>query len=165
MFYRRINPSMFRFAQPRIFSPPCRALPRLDSPVICSSFGLDRWIFSPIFHLQVGFKILIDSLVLKSGISFCSLSVPKTRHTTGEMGRSGARRSGGTRQGRAERNADGSIRPEDNRFLLPPEHHAYCPERFFKNTNKETLGGRPRAGYGPTQDTAQLRYRILNTKS
>ena len=39
-----------------------------------------------------------------------------------------------------------------------------CGARGFDKAGGARPGGRPRAGYGPTQDTAQLRIRTLNLK-
>ena len=48
--------------------------------------------------------------------AFCSehLSNPKPRHTMGRSGRGGARRDVEAKRGRAGRDADGSVNPEDN---------------------------------------------------
>ena len=48
---------------------------------------------------------------------YICLSSPKPGHTTGGSGRRSARRGGG-----AGRDADGSVRPEDNRLSYLPDH-------------------------------------------
>ena len=61
------------------------------------------------------------TLVL-TGHALHDLSNPKPEHTTGGSGRSGARRGGGARRGRAEQDADVSGGPEANRQSSPPEY-------------------------------------------
>ena len=50
------------------------------------------------------------------------LSNPKTRYTTVESGRGGARRGGRAGRGRAGRDSDRSVRPEDKSPPYPPNH-------------------------------------------
>ena len=46
---------------------------------------------------------------------------PKPPHTTGSLIRGGARREGGSGLRRAAQDADGMVRPGDNRPLFPPD--------------------------------------------
>ena len=56
----------------------------------------------------------------------------KTRTCHEGSGRGGARRSGGAGRGRVGRDADGSVRPGDNRPSCPPGHRRQCFERLFR---------------------------------
>ena len=65
------------------------------------------------------------------------LSNPKPRLTTGGSGRGGARWGGEAQRGRPERDADGSVRPRNNRPLCPPGIEDNYPEQFFGSKDKE----------------------------
>ena len=63
----------------------------------------------------------------------------KTQTYHGRVGRGGARRGGGTKRGRAEWHADGSIRPGEKLICSFQDLQGIednCPERLFGSAKK-----------------------------
>ena len=65
-----------------------------------------------------------------------NLSNRKSGHTTDGSGRRDVWWGGGAGRGEAARDADGSLRPEDNRFLARQTIENNCFERISEITNK-----------------------------
>ena len=66
-------------------------------------------------------NIYYTALLYEQSLLKFNLSSLKPRHITGGSGRGGARRNGGAGRGWAVRNADGSVRPGDNRPSYSPD--------------------------------------------
>ena len=69
-------------------------------------------------------------------IDFLCICRIQPGRTTGGSGRCGACRSGGAGRGWVGRDADGSVRPGNNRPSCPAGHRRDCPERLFGGTQK-----------------------------
>ena len=74
------------------------------------------------------------------------LSSPKPGHTTGGSGRGGARRDGGVGRRRARQDADGTVRPRDNRPSYPPDDRGKPPwaclwKHEQRKTTYKPMGG------------------------
>ena len=108
----RRRPVLPRPAPPRPAAPPPRRPPhRVDPPVVCQGFGFDlrKKTSEPMVSRQLN----------------PTLSNPKPGHTTGGTWRGSAPRGVRAERGGAGRDANGSVRPGDNRpccFPGPPGH-------------------------------------------
>ena len=109
--------------------PPCRRAPlRLDPLSVRLGFEFDKYYISKIPYLIYGIK----TRVVQSSVTACRILNPDITRMGRERG--GARCGGRAGRGRPERNANGSVRLEDNRLSYTPQN---IEEQFSRRVSSK----------------------------